>query len=407
MQDIFIASAASFMNIAYAAAISEEEEIINRRPCLLRQRIDWDIHAQLLLDEGQFRIYYRMSSQSFENLLTIVGPALQIDEEMSKLRTGAPPISAVNHLQIGISWLAGYSDHPTRALAGVSKTSFYTFAWKTLDAIIASNNAYLKIQFPENDEEILKMADSFRSLSTNDVIRGCVGCIDGWLCPIDVPSKKEVAKVVSFYSGHYHDYGVNVQACVDDQCRFTAFASSCPGGMGDSIAFLRWRLSTIVKKIAERLLTEHKKAIYIIGDNAYTNSNFLITPFPKPKLTSPYTDSYNFHVSQVRIRVEMAFGLLVNKWRIFGSPLKIKMSNISRLLHAAFRLHNYCISMRLSEDSDYDVSADEDLVGAAVPVQNGNAGEDASPYSMMYVSSDTQTETPVKSEVVPYVEQHS
>ncbi|KAE9161337.1 hypothetical protein PF002_g32397, partial [Phytophthora fragariae] len=32
-------------------------------------------------------------------------------------------------------------------------------------------------------------------------------------------------------------------------------------------------------------------------------------------------DNYNFHVSQLRIRIEMAFGLLVNKWRIFKQPL--------------------------------------------------------------------------------------
>ena len=96
--------------------------------CLRRQRIDWDRYTQLLLDEGQFKQYYRMRSAAFENLLTIVGPSLAVNEEMSILRTGIEPITPVNQLQMAISWIAGYSFRPCRATAGVSKSALYSYA---------------------------------------------------------------------------------------------------------------------------------------------------------------------------------------------------------------------------------------------------------------------------------------
>ena len=77
----------------------------------------------------------------------------------------------------------------------------------------------------------------FTSLSTNGILSGCIGTIDGWLCPMKAPSKNEVANVKSFFSGHYHRYGVNVQACWDHLCRFTAFGVKWSGGTNDVLTF--------------------------------------------------------------------------------------------------------------------------------------------------------------------------
>ncbi|KAF1783586.1 hypothetical protein GQ600_7599 [Phytophthora cactorum] len=41
--------------------------------------------------------------------------------------------------------------------------------------------------------------------------------------------------MTSIFSGHYQCYGVNVQACDDHHCRFTAIATKCPEGMGDAL----------------------------------------------------------------------------------------------------------------------------------------------------------------------------
>jgi hypothetical protein len=40
-------------------------------------------------------------------------------------------------------------------------------------------------------------------------------------------------------------------------------------------------------------------------------------------LNAPYfalSNVFNFHLSQLRIKIEQLFGLLVNKWRVFKKP---------------------------------------------------------------------------------------
>jgi hypothetical protein len=48
-------------------------------------------------------------------------------------------------------------------------------------------------------------------------------------------------------------------------------------------------------------------------------------------------------LSQLRIRIEIAFGLLVTKWCILHTPINCKLCNIKKLLHAC---HNFCINNR-------------------------------------------------------------
>ena len=54
-------------------------------------------------------------------------------------------------------------------------------------------------------------------------------------------------------------------------------------------------------------------------------------------------DTFNFYLSQCRIRVEMTFGRLVAKWRILKKPLMCCMENNMRIISACTRLHNFCI----------------------------------------------------------------
>jgi hypothetical protein len=126
------------------------------------------------------------------------------------------------------------------------------------------------------------------------------GCIDGWLMQIETPREDDVATVTSYYAGHYACFGINVMACCDFNCRFTSFSLESPGGTGDSIAFTRWSLSRICENFG---IGE-----YGIGDNALTNSQFLLTPFTKVQMNQKRSN-YNFSLSQLRINIEMAFGL--------------------------------------------------------------------------------------------------
>ena len=85
---------------------------------------------------------------------------------------------------------------------------------------------------------------------------------------------------------------------------------------------------------------------FVVGDAAYTLSHNCITPFTGLQQLNPTKDAYNYFLSQVQIRIEMAFGLLTTKWQILKNPLGVSLHVGSELLECISRLHNYCIDMR-------------------------------------------------------------
>ncbi|OWY97854.1 LOW QUALITY PROTEIN: hypothetical protein PHMEG_00031513 [Phytophthora megakarya] len=313
-----------------------------RAECIFRRRLAWNVHKQTLLLEGQFKRCYRMDVSSFERLMLLVRPALQRYELQSARRTGTDPVSTENMLQMTISWLAGSNYHTTRGLAGTSVPGFYGYVHAVMNAICGCPE--LRIRSPtESKERIVELADAFTSLSKDGTMTGCVGCIDGWLCQIRAPT---------FFSGHYQLYGVNVQPICDAFCCFTGYCFNSPGNVGDSIAYKKWKLSHDVVKLPP--------GFYIVSDNAYPLSSSLLVPYNKLEIKSRKHSDYNFYLSQLRIRIEMAFGLLVNKWQIFRRPLVVDFVNVGKVIKTCMKLHNYCIDERLklqdTASSNRDVS---------------------------------------------------
>ena len=76
--------------------------------------------------------------------------------------------------------------HHIRMLAGVSVSFFYRIIYEVIDVINQADE--LRIQFPATPGDRVKVAAGFRRLSSRQVIPNCIGCIDGWLCPIKVPT---------------------------------------------------------------------------------------------------------------------------------------------------------------------------------------------------------------------------
>jgi hypothetical protein len=66
---------------------------------------------------------------------------------------------------------------------------------------------------PLKQPELRAVSDSFESISYQGIsMRGCIGVIYGWICAIVVPLSSAVGNMISYLSGHYQRYGVNVQA---------------------------------------------------------------------------------------------------------------------------------------------------------------------------------------------------
>jgi DDE superfamily endonuclease len=126
-----------------------------------------------------------------------------------------------------------------------------------------------------------------------------------------------------------------VQAVCDAKCRFQFFGVVAPGKCGDQVAFERTPLFQYAQQLPD--------GFYLIGDAAYSVGEKMLTPFTGGHRGDPSKDAYNFFLSQLRIRIEMSFGLLTNKWRILHAPLQTSLQLSSEVLMACARLHNFCI----------------------------------------------------------------
>jgi hypothetical protein len=80
-------------------------------------------------------------------------------------------------------------------------------------------------------------------------MRGCIGAIDGWLCPIQSPPTSVVGNVKTYFSGHYQRHGFNIQAIVDHLGRFLYIAVAAPGSQPDINAFNRTCLHSILSQL--------------------------------------------------------------------------------------------------------------------------------------------------------------
>jgi hypothetical protein len=84
----------------------------------------------------------------------------------------------------------------------------------------------------------------------------------------------------------------------------------------------------------------------LFGDNAYTNTNFMATPFSG--VSGGSKDAYNFYHSQLRINIECAFGKFVHRWAILRAaiPMNITIGKTTAMVIALAKLHNFCIDHR-------------------------------------------------------------
>ncbi len=106
---------------------------------------------------------------------------------------------------------------------------------------------------------------------------------------------------------------MNVQVVYDSQCHLIYAAVAAPGGTNDIAAFCKTSLHDLVERLP--------LSKYIIADNAYTCAEHILTPFPGKQKNEPRKDPYNFYLSQLRIRVEMAFGRLGSEFLVIAGPL--------------------------------------------------------------------------------------
>ncbi|KAL3774298.1 hypothetical protein ACHAW5_010202 [Stephanodiscus triporus] len=276
-------------------------------------------------------------------------------------------ISTSVRLACALRYFAGGSPYDIMSVYGVSHTIILDSVWCVVEATNQVADFY--IEYPKSCFEQKKIAKGFEEKS--DVgFSNCAGCVDGLLIWTHKPTEKdaEMSGVgqKKFLCGRKSKFGLNCQAISDVRGRILDISIVYGGASSDCLAF---EGSDIFQKLELGLLHDD---LVLFGDNAYLNSKFMVTPYPN--VSSGSKDDFNFFHSQLRIRVECAFGMLVGRWGLLRAaiPQNISLTRTIALVHALAKLHNFCIDMhdkmhskepasgdipeRLQEDEDYMVT---------------------------------------------------
>ena len=110
---------------------------------------------------------------------------------------------------------------------------------------------------------------------------------------------------------------------------------NAPGGMSDQTNYNMSRISTLVKDLPA--------GVYVADDNAFQPTEHMTPPFLGSQKLNVWNDLFNFHLSQICMKVEQTFGIFVSRWGIFNRPLRMGLANVSMLILTAAKLHNFIL----------------------------------------------------------------
>ena len=203
----------------------------SRIPCPFAPRLSWEVFItqQQQEDPRDFIKCLQMSIEAFEHLHSLLEVKLQKNKTMGDLRGGL--IGSRLQLYLTIRYLGGSSIHDIRCDIGISKPMSYTIIREVCVAMTQCR--VLRMQFPSSEDECREAARRVKEISFGGAIGNCVCVFDGYLLCTEQPRKKMVGNQRQYYSGHYCEFGVNIQAACDHHSRFLYFALAGPGSMNN------------------------------------------------------------------------------------------------------------------------------------------------------------------------------
>jgi hypothetical protein len=286
-----------------------------------RHRSTWTTFADSFSDRI-FRRMFRMSRESFEELCRLIESC--VGEEVFKSEcyltnrwdtaTDAASkamggfLSGEMKVAMAIRLLAGGSYLDILASYGTGATAVYDAFHEVVGWINSTFSFPLSKALQERDKTMLqKISDGFAAFS-GYVFRGCIGAIDGIAIRIICPFFRDVKDPGNYFSRKGF-YALNVQAICDSSKRFLWVSTGHQGSTHDSLAFADTKLIDDFRNMAKWLRTN---GFFLVGDSAYSLASWIMTPFPDVSVIGDIKDSFNFWLSNSRIRIECSFGTCVS-----------------------------------------------------------------------------------------------
>lgn len=181
---------------------------------------------------------------------------------------------------------------------------------KKLDRLLQFTN------LQQSGEALHEIARKFKlSRSQPSLLDGCVGALDGICIKMAKPDKE--CNPAFFYSLKGY-YATPVQAVCDSDYVFRYTSGLCGGATHDA---LENAVSGFMEEVESGLL---RIVFWVVGDEAYSISEWIITPYPGSTLTHD-EDSFDFFLSSLRMHIEQAFRVLLARSRIIRDGLNFSV----------------------------------------------------------------------------------
>lgn len=329
----------------HAAGVFRKKRAGNRKRSALR--VDWQT-LKKFWNNKEFTRAYRIPREEFVILLQRLGSVNSRVWNPSRAsilqaeRSSGTHIPPEHKLAAVLRLLAGGSYIDIQVIHGMAKSTLY----HTLDIFINDflSLPHYRLNFPLGqttaDESLRQRISAGFAKLSRGVLRGCLGAVDGIVIKIKKPSKKDTPCPQEFWNRKGY-YAFVLQAVCDADRIFRFGSCQAYGNTHDSLAF---SISSLGKKLDSG---EFPELYFIVGDEAYRASDYLLAPFSGRQLPRD-KDTFNFFQSRMRINIECAFGLLVQRWGILWRPLRIKMRKVPRLLLCLLGLNNIATRCGLS-----------------------------------------------------------
>lgn len=204
------------------------------------------------------------------------------------------------------------------------------------------------LQFPKTEREWKAVARDFEDRWN---FPNCLGAVDGKHVNIIPPPNSG-----SFYWNYKGRNSLVLMAIVNANYEFTMIHFGTNGRVSDGGVIEN---TTFYVKLKNKSLhipppcnpkySERALPFVFVGDEAFALREDFLKPFGQQQLNRDRR-VFNYRLSRCRRIVENVFGILATTFRIYHSPINMKIENIVKVVLATCVLHNF---LRRNNGSEY------------------------------------------------------
>ena len=220
---------------------------------------------------------------------------------------------------------SGY--RPSSAFWGVSEGHIFDCTRRVIKAIVKLKDTY--IQWPNSDG---RSHESLFNLQKRGFL-GAVGKIDG----TDVVLKYKPGGKFNGeqWFNRKKRYAIDLLGVCDRNKKLTYIYTGASNAQHDSTIFSKTQLYRNPQGFFDR-------GQYLLGDAAYTNTDYLIAPYKQPLASQKDNSRFNYYHSHIRIDIEHTFGILKGRWKSL-TGLRLLLYNHRRYRFAVEWIVTCCI----------------------------------------------------------------